>query len=353
MGRGKAHYLQNVANISKSPRTMRFFGSEFAGRSLVCYNSSGFQRSRRMLAGGGVNFFEQMPSKQWAALTFRGERIAEVWFKPEGEPLALVFRVPQSSFQLRGVGQRLTTETLLKAVAIAADEVESWHHEGASNSVSDGADPELSAPLPQPPHDAAHLEVHVRLKSPHRAPAREGCEPQIASAEWHDLEARWKSVLGVEATVDAVRRNMEGVRAELEAALRRTLTADEKVNALAADVGQLNKAKSRAHFSLPKASEYIHRATWAAGTPERKRLGEIFKIQIETRPSLLPADQVSQELENLRKDLQVLSAQGVSVCQECKTVLADVQGALRRLQVNAAVRASKKKGGTGAKGKSL
>jgi hypothetical protein len=42
----------------------------------------------------------------------------------------------------------------------------------------------------------------------------------------------------------------------------------------------------------------------------------------------------------------------VTVYQECRAVSADVQGALRRLQTNAAVRASKKKGGTGAKGKS-
>ena len=50
---------------------------------------------------------------------------------------------------------------------------------------------------------------------------------------------------------------------------------------------------------------------------------------------------------------QVLSAQGVTVYQECKTISADVQAALRRLQTTAAVRASKKKGGTGAKGKSF
>src|SRR5580700_1350897 len=100
--------------------------------------------------GGSMNFSEQLPSKQWAALTFRGERIAEVWFKPEGEPLALVIRIPRSSFQIPGIGQRLTTENLLKAVAIAPDEVESWRHGGASHSALDGPDPELTNPLPQP-----------------------------------------------------------------------------------------------------------------------------------------------------------------------------------------------------------
>src|SRR5262249_44175321 len=134
---------------------------------------------------------------------------------------------------------------------------------------------------------------------------------------------------------------------------RQSLAADDKVNALAADVAQWNKAKSRARYALPKASEFIHRATWAAGTPERKRLGELFKNPIGTHTALPEADEVAQELEFLRKDRQVLSVKGVTVCQECKAIAADVRAALTRLQTNAAVRASKKKGGTGAKGKSL
>jgi hypothetical protein len=287
-------------------------------------------------------------------LTFRGERIAEVWFKPEGEPLALVFRIPRSSFQNPGIGQRLTAENLLKAVAIAPDEVESWRHGSASQSAPDGPDPDLTSPLPPPPHDMTHLEVHVRLKPPPQAAAHEvSGEPAVAPAQWHELEARWKAVLGLEAAVDTMRKSMEGLRAELEASMRGALTADEKVNALAADVAQWNKAKSRAHFALPKANEFIHRATWAAGTPERKRLGELFKNPVGPQTPLPRANEVMQELEFLRKDRQVLSTQGQAVYQECKAVAADVQRALRTLQTNAAVRASKKKGGTGAKGKSL
>jgi hypothetical protein len=286
-------------------------------------------------------------------LTFRGDRIAEVWFKPEGEPLALVFRIPQGSFQIPGIGQRLTPENLLKAVAIARDEVETWRHGGASHSALGGSAPELTNPLPQPPHEVTHLEIHVRLKPPPQAVAHEVSSEPEAAAGWHDLEARWKTVLGLEATVDTLRRSMEGLRAELEASLRRALTADEKVHALAADVAQWNKAKSRAHFALPKASEFIHRATWAAGAPDRKRLGEFFKNPVGTQTSLPQADEVLQGLESVRKDLQILSAQGVTAYQECKSISADVQGALTRLQSNAAVRASKKKGGTGAKGKSF
>jgi hypothetical protein len=300
-----------------------------------------------------VNFSEQPPSKQWAALTFRGEAIAEVWFKPEGEPLALVFRIPQSSFQNPDIGQRLTAENLLRAVAIPTDDVESWQREGSSPSAPDESALELTNPLPQP-HDVPYLEILVRVKPPREAAAHEaGGEPEVVSADWHDLEARWKTILGLEASVDVLRKSMEGLRAELEASWRKTLTGDEKVYALAADVIQWNKAKSRAHYALPKASEFIHRATWAAGTPERKRLGEIFKNPIESEADLPPATEVMQELEMLRKDRQVLSTKGAAVFQECKGIAADIQRALRTLQSNAASRASQKKGGTGAKGKSF
>jgi hypothetical protein len=118
-------------------------------------------------------------------------------------------------------------------------------------------------------------------------------------------------------------------------------------------MAQWNKAKNRAHFALPKASEFIHRATWAAGAAERKRLGEIFKDPIDHQSDLPKAHDMLQALEYLRKDRQVLSAQGAAVFQECKAISADVQAALRRLRSNAATRAANKKGGISARGKTF
>jgi hypothetical protein len=298
----------------------------------------------------GVNFSEQPPSKQWATLKFKGEKFAEVWFKPEGEPLALMFRIPQNSFQIPGMGQRLTTENLLKAVAIAAEDVESWCHGGVWHSGLSGSNPQLRNPLPQPPQDVTHLDIFVRLQPSQKAV--ESCELETASAKWQDLEARWKALLGLEATMDTLRISMEGLRAELETSLKRMLTAEEKLHALAADVVQWNKAKSRLHYALPKVSEFIHRAIWAKGSPERKGLDELFKNSIGAIP-LSQMDKVLEEFEIVRKDRQILSAQGVTVYQECKSISADIQQALRRLQSNAAARASKKKGATGARGKSI
>src|SRR6266404_5133616 len=60
----------------------------------------------RLEKGVGVNFSEQPASQQWATLKFRGEKFAEVWFKPEGDPLALQFRIPQNSFQIPGMAPR-------------------------------------------------------------------------------------------------------------------------------------------------------------------------------------------------------------------------------------------------------
>jgi hypothetical protein len=301
-----------------------------------------------------MNFSEQPPSKQWAALKFRGEKLAEVWFKPEGEPLALMFRIPQNSFQIPGMGQRLTTENLLKAVGIATEEVESWRHGGVGYSGLNGPNPQLTNPLPQPPQDVSHLEIYVRLKpSPLAVVGNESGESEIASAKWQDLEPRWKAILGLEATIDTLRISMEGLRTEMETSLKRMLTGEEKVHALANDVVQWNKAKSRVHYALPKAKEFIHRAIWAKGTPETKRLDAFFKNPIGAHLPLPEIDKVLEELEFLRKDRQVLSTHGATIYQECKSIVADVEAALRRLQRNAAARPLKKKGATGAQGKSF
>src|SRR5262249_42031236 len=147
--------------------------------------------------------------------------------------------------------------------------------------------------------------------------------------------------------------SMEGLRTELEGEWNRMLRTEEKQHALAADVVQWNKAKSRVHYALPKAREFIHRATWAKGTPEWKRLEELFKNPMGVPIPVAQLDRVREELEHLRKDRQVLSAQGAAVYQECKTISAEIQAALRRLQSNAAARAVQKKGATGPKGKSF
>jgi hypothetical protein len=252
------------------------------------------------------------------------------------------------------MGQRLTTENLLKAVGLATEEVESWRHDGATHSGMNGPNSELGHPLPPPPQDVTHLNLYVSLKPPPQAVAPdESREPEIPEAKWQDLEARWNTILGLEASMDALRISMEALWSEMEASSRKTLKAEEKVHALNADVAQWNKAKSRVHFALPKAREYIHRSTWATGTPERKKLEEVFKNHIRPRVPFPQVGQVVEQLENLLKDRQVLSAHGASVYQECKSISADVQGALRTLQSNAAANATKKRGATGARGKSF
>ncbi len=297
-----------------------------------------------------MNFSEQPPSKQWAALKYKGERIADVWFKPEGEPLALTFRIPQKSFHIPGMDQLLTAENLLAAVALATDQVDSWSHGDACHFGLDGSNPELRRPLPPPPQDVAELTIHVRLKSP---PPKEGSEPAIPLERWQVLHARWNAILALEATIDGLRQRMESLRSEMEGAFRKTLTADEKVHALNADVAQWNKAKSRVHYSLPKIKEFIHRATWVMGTPERKKLEELFKNQAPPSIRDPEMDKVPEQLEYLLKDRQVLSSQGVAVCQECQGIAAEIHGALRTLQSNAAANIRKKLGAARAKGKFL
>ena len=298
-----------------------------------------------------MNFSEQPPSKQWAVLKYHGERIAEVWFKPQGEPFGLTFRIPQKSFRLSGMDQLLTAENLLRAVAIAPHELESWRLGDVSHFGMNGTNPELKQPLPPPPQDVAHLTIHVRLKPLQEPAPTESAEPAISLGKWQELLARWNAILGLEATIDGIRQRMEGLRSQMESAVRTMLTADEKVHALNADVAQWTKAKSRVHYALPKVKEFIHRATWALGTPERKMLEEIFKSHIEPKIPFPEMDKLPSQLEFLLKDRQILSAQGVAVAQECATIAADIQGALRTLQSNAAANARKKMAAARAKGK--
>jgi hypothetical protein len=299
-----------------------------------------------------VNFAEQPPSTEWAALKYRGEELAEVWLKPEGEPFGLTFRIPQKTFQLPGVGRRLTTESLLKAVGIAAEDVASWRHGDVSHAATDGPDRELRQPLPPPPPDASHLSIHVSLKPPPPAVAGdEGVEAEAVTAKWQDLEARWNVILGVEATMEGLRLRMDTLRAEMEAASRHSLRTEEKLHASNADVVQWNRAKNRMHYSLPKAKEYIHRVTWLMVTPERKELEEFIKNPDRAQVPLAQLDKVGEQLESLRKDRQILHAQGVTVYQECSGVLGEVQGALRMLQRNAAANEREKMRATRAKGK--
>jgi hypothetical protein len=286
-------------------------------------------------------------------LKYRGEAFAEVWFKPEGEPFALTFRIPPSSFQIPGIGPLLTTENLLKAVGIATDEVASWRHEGAPDSGKNEVNSELGHPLPPPSQDATHLILSVSVKPPQAVAPPASSEPEVPEAKWQDLEARWNAILGLEASTETLRISMEALRSEMEASTRQTLTADEKVHALNADVAQWNKAKSRVVYVLPKVREFIHRSTWAAGTPERKKLEELFKTHIRPRVPFAQMDHVMEELESLLKDRQVLSAHGVSVYQDCKSISTDVQGALRTLKSNAAANATRKRGASTARSKTL
>jgi hypothetical protein len=113
------------------------------------------------------------------------------------------------------------------------------------------------------------------------------------------------------------------------------------------DVAQWTKAKSRVQFVLPKVREFIHRATWATSAPERKKLGELFKDYVPRRIPFPEMDQVAVQLESLLKNRQVLAAHGASILQDSKVIAAEVQGALRTLQRNAAAKATKKRAASG------
>src|SRR5687768_7014817 len=143
-----------------------------------------------------MSLSERLPPTQWVALKYRGEKFAEVCFQPEGDPLVLAFRIPRTSFHISGMDQQLTMENLLKAVAMAPEEVESWRHGEVTHSDLNGPDSESKRPLPPPPEHVAQLEIYVRLKQSREAVARAECnELEIPTTKWQDLETRWKAIL--------------------------------------------------------------------------------------------------------------------------------------------------------------
>jgi hypothetical protein len=152
---------------------------------------------------------------------------------------------------------------------------------------------------------------------------------------WQDLEARWKAILGIEAAVESVRTSIESLLLQMDASLKRTLTIEEKSYALRADISQWERAKTRVHYVLPKMRDFIHRAIWSFGSPDRKRLGELYKEHIEPRLPFPEMNDILKQLEDLQKDRQVLAGLGKAVYQESRAIAAQVQGAVSTLQSNA------------------
>lgn len=165
------------------------------------------------------------------------------------------------------------------------------------------------------------------------------------------LEARWKTILGLEAGIESMRLSMEGLRIEMENAYKKSLNVEDKVHALQSDVAQWTKAKNRVHYALPKVREFVHKATWALGIPERKELEAIFKNYIEPQIPFPELDKVPEQLDFLQKDRQILAAQGNAVCQECRGICAEIQRAVSTLQKNAAAKAREKRDAKREKGK--
>jgi hypothetical protein len=297
-----------------------------------------------------VNFSEREPSSDWVPLKHLDENIAEAWFKPDGEPLACVFRVPKRQFQVSDLIQQLTVEDLLQAADISIEEVESWQFLDESHLSEDGTNLELKRLLPPPRPDETHLTVHVHLKPPART---EGDWKEVPPEKWQALDATWKSILVLEATIDSLRLSMNGLQIEMDTAFKRPMSVEEKVNALQSDVSQWTKAKNRVHYALPKVREFVHRATWALAIPERKKLEEVVKNQIEPRIPFPQLNEVREQLGHLLKDRQVLLAQGNSVSQECRGMLAEIQRCASTLQRNAMDRARQKRSAGRDKGKHL
>jgi hypothetical protein len=281
-------------------------------------------------------------------LKYQGAKFAEVWFKPEGDPFAVTFRIPSESFHIPGMSETLTIENLLGAVSITLEEVETCRLGDVAHSGGDN--PHFRSALSPPPPNVSYLDILVRLQAPQDSSAPdEDREPETSAPNWQDLDGRWRAILSLEANLDALRVNMEVLLMEMETLWKKPMTMEEKTYALRADVAQWTKAKSRVHTAVPKLKDFIHRAVWAIASPERKRLETIHIDHIQPQVPFPQIEVVLKQLEDLRKDRQVLLSIGKTVQQECKGIAVELQAAVRALQNNAS-KAQRKKGDIGSKG---
>jgi hypothetical protein len=288
------------------------------------------------------------PDDGWVPLDHIWGDIAEGWFKPDGGQGAFLFRVPRERIETADAGPGVTIEALLDAAFIPKEQVESWRVEGALS-----ADSDLGEPLPSPPAGSTHTTVYVVMKQ--AAPAQTGPDADamddIPLETWQAIESCWKTIVGLETTIDTLRLSMGGLASEMDNAFKKPLATEEKLNANQADVAQWTRAKSRITYALPKVREFVHRATWATAAAERKRLGEIVESHIEPRVPFAELAEVRIQMDHLLKDRQVLLAQGNAVSQECRGILGEVQRAIATLQRNALEKARQKRRGSWDKGK--
>lgn len=349
---------------------------------------------------------DRLPATPWAVLKYRGAKFAEVSFEHEGEPCALAFRIPRESFRAPGMHRILSVGNLLKAVSREWADVESWSLGRSRQQGMDGTNPEFETVLAPPGKDVAYVEICVLLKPPPEpvadavdeapaaedevpaetpadaecpAPEQDGGEeggapevsgsvaatdgeepeiplaaaqdytswpdgevPEVSSALWDELESHWKTVMGLEANIEALRVSAESLMAEMECSFKQSLSPEEKLHAMRADVTQWTKEKRRVHDTLPKLKDVIRRSVWAMTSPERKRFAELYQSHIQPRVPFPRADELLRELEALQKDRHVLYTNSQTVCLESRTIQSGCQGALRTLQSNAIANMKKK-----------
>ena len=145
--------------------------------------------------------------------------------------------------------------------------------------------------------------------------------------------------LGIEASIETVRRSTANLVNELETLLQASLSIEERTDATRMDITSWERAKKRIPFSLPKLNDFIHRAVWAATAPESKQLETLYKEHIEPQIPFPNVANALNDLEALQKTRQTLLAVGHAAYQEGKAISAEAQGALQTLKNNAATNA--------------
>ncbi len=134
---------------------------------------------------------------------------------------------------------------------------------------------------------------------------RESGGQEIPPEKWQALEVLWKTILGLEASIDSSRLSMDGLRGEMEAAFKKALTVEEKLNACKPTWPSGTRPRA-ASITPSRKCEFIHRAHLVSGCSRTEEARGDLQEPRRAADPLPGLDQVREQLEHLQKDRQVL-----------------------------------------------
>ena len=282
-----------------------------------------------------MDFSKRAPSTKWTTLTYEGAVVAQVWFKPEGNPVGLQFLMPTRAFQLPDLENHLTMANLLKTVQIELKEIQSWTCSGIVHEGMNGTNPDFNKRIGPSSNSSDPVPIDVLLNSGHAS--------EITPEQWNDLASRWDKIALLESEISRIRTEAERLCAKLDSLWNTTLTLEDKY-ASRLDIAKWEEAKKRIPHLRPELIGFLK--SWnsiaAASIETKSRFVELIKTR-NSSFSQMEMSNALNELESIRKNRQVWISRGNDLCNLAQGVMSRAQVVLGQLKSSAKANFARKK----------